>query len=106
MELRLAGDEIVEAGATRLAEILDDAIDQLRVPDLVLDLRGERELSLQRRRAEDPVALGEHPHELGVPVHLDELDELRAVLVRHPVAGLHLPARLDVLQELLGARIH
>ena len=76
------------------------------MPDLVLDLRGERELSLQRRRAEDPVALGKHPHELGVPVHLDELDELRAVLVGHPVAGLDLAARLDVLQKLLGARIH
>ena len=58
----------------RLAEVLDDAVDQLRVADLVLDLRGERELPLQRRRAEDPVALGEHAHQLRVAVHLDELD--------------------------------
>ena len=47
---------------------------QLRVPDLVLDLRGQRELPLQRRRAEDPVALGQHAHQLRVAVHLDELD--------------------------------
>ena len=56
--------------------------------DLVLDLRGQRELSLQRRRAQDPVALGEHAHQLRVRVHLDELRQPRAVLVRHPVARL------------------
>ena len=72
--------------------------------DLVLHLRGQRELPLQRRRAEDPLALGQHAHELGVAVHLDELDELRAVLVGHPVVGLDLAARLDVLEELLRAR--
>ena len=88
MELRLARDEIVEAGAPRLAEVLDDAIDELRMADLVLDLRRERELPLQRRRAEDPVPLGQHAHQLGVAVHLDELDELRAIFVRHPVADV------------------
>ena len=90
----------------RLAEVLDDAVDELRVADLVLDLRRERELALQRRRAEDPVALGEHAHELRVRVHLDELDEPLAVLVGHPVVGLDLPAGLDVLEELLRARVH
>ena len=85
----------------RLAEVLDDAVDELRVADLVLHLRGQGELPLQRRRAEDPLALGEDSHQLRVPVHLDELDELRPVVVGHPVAGLDLAAGLDVLEEFL-----
>ena len=95
--------EVGEALRARLAEVLDDAVDQLRVADLVLHLRRQRELALQRRRAEDPLALGQHAHQLRVAVHLDELDELRAVLVRHPVAGLDLAAGLHVLEEFLAA---
>ena len=76
------------------------------MPDLVLDLRGERELALQRGGAEDPVALGENAHQLRVAVHLDELDEPRAVLVGHPVSGFDLSAGLDVVEELLRARVH
>jgi hypothetical protein len=106
VELRLARDEVVEAGAPRLAEILDHAVDELCVPDLVLDLRGERELPLERGGPQDPVALGQDAHELRVAVHLDELDEARPVLVGHPVAHLHLPAGLDVVEELLRARLH
>ncbi len=49
VELRLSGHEVVQTGVARLAEVLDDAVDQLRVPDLVLDLRRERELALQGR---------------------------------------------------------
>ena len=75
------------------------------MPDLVLDLRGERELPLERRRAQDPVALGEHAHQLRVRVHLDELRQPRAVLVGHPVARLDEAAGLDVREELLGARV-
>ena len=85
----------------RLAQVLDHAVDQLRVADLVLHLRGQRELALERRRAEDPLALGQDAHQLRVPVHLDELDQLRAVLVRHPVVDLDLAAGLHVLEELL-----
>jgi hypothetical protein len=107
VELRLPGDEVVQALLPWLAEILDDAVNELRVADLVLHLRREGELSLQGRRAQDPLALGQHAHELRVPVHLDELDEALAVLVRHPVARLDLPARLDVLLELgLASRRH
>ena len=36
--------------------------------------------------------LWEDAHQLGVAVHLDELDELRPVLVGQPVAGLDLAA--------------
>jgi hypothetical protein len=101
VELRLAGDQVVEALLARLAEIRDDAEDQLGVPDLVLNLRGQGELPLKCRRAEDPLPLGQHAHELGVPVHLDELDQLGPVLVGHPVAGLDLPAGLHVLEKVL-----
>jgi hypothetical protein len=106
VELGLAGDEVLEALLARLPEVLDHAVDELRVPDLVLHLRGQGELPLERRRPEDPLALGEHAHELGVGVHLDELPEARAVLVRHPVVGLDLTSGLDVLEELTLARFH
>ena len=101
----LPRDEVVEALLARLAEILDDAVDQLRVADLVLHLRRQRELALQRRRAEDPLALGEDAHQLGVAVHLDELDELRPVVVGHPVGGLDLAAGLDVLEKFVLAHV-
>jgi ABC-type uncharacterized transport system YnjBCD ATPase subunit len=103
VELALAGGQVGEALLARLAEILDDAVDQLRVADLVLHLRRQRELPLQRRRAEDPLALGQDAHQLRVAVHLDELDQPRAVLVGHPVARLDLAAGLNVLQELVFA---
>jgi hypothetical protein len=108
VELRLAGEEVGEHLVARLAEILGDAVDELRVADLVLHLRGQRELALERRRAEDPLALGQHAHKLGVAVHLDELDELRPVLVGHPVGRLDLPAGLDVLEKclLIAGNLH
>ena len=99
VELRLARDEIGEALLARLAEVLDDAVDQLRVADFVLHLRGQRELALEGRRAEDPLALGQHAHELRVAVHLDELDQLRPVVLRQPIGRLDLAAGLDVLEK-------
>src|SRR5205814_4620372 len=38
-------------------------------------------------------------HQLGAAVHLDELDEPRAVLVGHPVAGLDLAPGMEELEE-------
>ena len=84
-----------------LPEVLDDAVDQLRVADLVLHLRGEGELPLEGGRSEDPLALGQDAHELRVAVHLDELDQLGPVLVGHRVVGFDLAAGLDVLEEFL-----
>ena len=101
MELRLSRDQVGEALLPRLAEVLDHAVDELRVARFVLHLGGQRQLALQRRRAEDPLALGEHAHQLGVAVHLDELHEPRAVLVGHPVAGLDESAGLHVLEKFL-----
>ena len=34
-------------------------------------------------------------------MHLDELDQLRAVVVGHPVARLDLPAGLDIIDKFL-----
>ena len=102
----LAGDQVGEHLVARLAEVLGDAVDELRVADLVLHLRRQRQLALERRRAEDPLPLGQHAHQLGVAVHLDELDELLPVLVRQPVRRLDLTAVLHVRQELLCARVH
>src|SRR5438132_5612539 len=47
VELRLARDQVGQALLARLAETLDDAVDQLRMADLVLHLRGQRELPLE-----------------------------------------------------------
>ena len=101
VELRLAADQVVEAALPRLAKVLDDPVDELRVTDLVLHLCRQGELALQRRRAQDPLPLREDAHQLGVPVHLDELDELRPVVRGHLVARHDLAAGLDVLEELL-----
>ena len=99
VELRPALQQVVEQLLSRCAQVLADAVDELGVADLVLHLRGERELALERRRAQDPVALGQDAHQLGVAVHRDELHEQRAVLVGHRVARLDDPSRLDVLEE-------
>jgi hypothetical protein len=106
VELGLARDEVVEALLAWLAQVLDDAVDQLCMANLVLDLGGEGELPLQGGRAQDPLALGEHAHELRVAVHLDELAQAGPVLVGHPVVGLDLAAALDVLEELLLPLLH
>ena len=106
VELRPPRDQVVEHLLARLAEILGYAVDQLGVADLVLHLRRERELPLQRRRLEDPLALGQHAHQLAVRVHLDELDELLPVLLRQPVRRLGLASLLHVGQEFPRPLIH
>ena len=82
-----------------MPEVLGDAVQQLGVADLVLDLGGQRELAAQGRRPHQPLALGEHAHQLGVRVHLDEAQDGGPVLVGHPVGRLDLAARGHVLLE-------
>jgi len=106
VELALARDQVVETCLARFAEVLDHAVDELCVPDLVLHLGGEGELPLQARRAQDPLALGQDAHQLRVAVHLDELAQPRAVLVGHPVGRLDLAAVLHVLEEFVLALLH
>ena len=92
VELGPAGEQVVEHRLARLAEVLGDAVQELGVPDLVLDLGGQGELPAQGRRPHDPVPLGEHAHQLGVGVHLDEAQDRRPVRVRHRVGRLDLAA--------------
>jgi hypothetical protein len=67
--------------------------------DLVLDLRRQRKLPPKRRRPHQPLALGQDAHQLAVGMHLDEAQDARPVLVRHPVGRLDLAAARDVLLE-------
>ncbi len=99
MELRPAAHQIDEHGLATLAEVLGHSIEQLRVTDLVLDLGGEGHLPLEARREGEAFALGKGSHDLGVRVHLDELQDTAPVVVGHPVLGLDLAALLDVLVE-------
>ena len=101
VELGPAVDEVVEDLLAGLAEVLDEPVEELGVPDLVLDLGGHGELAVQARGPQDPVAFGKRAHDLGVGVHLDELNEPLPVLVRHPVAGLDLVPFPDPLLERL-----
>ena len=105
VELRLPGEQVLDHRLARLAEVLGDPVQELRVTDLVLDLGRQGELPAQRRRAQDPVALGEDAHQLGVGVHLDEPEHGAPVLVGHPVGRLDLAAGLDVGDERVGAGV-
>ena len=101
VELRLAGEQVVEHRLARLAEVLGDPVQQLGVPDLVLDLGGQGELAAERRRSHQPLALGEDAHELGVRVHLDEAQDGGPILVGHRVGRFDLAAGHDVRLEPL-----
>ena len=81
--------------------------EELRVPGLVLDLCGERQLPLQGRGAEIPVALRQHAHQLGVRVPIST-NFVRRVRYSFgiPVTGLDETARLHVREELVGAGVH
>ena len=105
MEFRLPGQEIVEHRLARLAEVLGDAIEQLGVPDFILDLRREGQLPAERRGPHDPLALGQDAHQLRVGVHLDEPQDRGPVLIGHPVVGLDLAAAADVRLEQLEALV-
>ena len=100
VELRFASEQVLEHRLARLAEILRDAVEELGVADLVLDLGRQGELPAQRRRPHDPFPLREHAHQLAVGVHLDEAEHALAIFVGHPVGRLHLAAGEDVLLEV------
>ena len=101
VELRPAVHQVVEHLVTGLPQVLGDAVEDLAVPDLVLDLRRQGQLAFEGRGPRDPGPLGERAHDFGVRVHLDELERRLPVLVRHPVASLDLLAGIDARLELL-----
>src|SRR6266508_3717631 len=58
VELGLAGEQVGQHRLARLAEVLGDPVQQLRVADLVLHLGGQGELPPEGRGAQNPLALG------------------------------------------------
>src|SRR5919199_5114664 len=66
---------------------------------LVLDLGAQRHLSLEAGRGREALPFWDRPHDLGVRVHLYELENTRSIIVGHPVLGLDLVARLDASFE-------
>ena len=66
---------------------------------LVLHLGEQDRLALQRRRAGDPVALGQLADDLGMGVLADLADQRLAVALGHPLLGLDLLAAVDALLE-------
>ena len=64
---------------------------------LVLHLGHQDRLALQRRRARDPVALGQHADDLGMRVLRNLPDQRLAVRLRHPVLRLDLDVGVDPL---------
>jgi len=70
------------------------------VPDLILDLGNEGEFALERRCIRDPFPFRQCPADLAVGVHVDQADELLAILGRHPVGRLDFLAALNPRFEL------
>jgi len=68
---------------------------------LVLHLGQQDRLALQRRRAGDPVAFGQHADDLGMGVLADLAQQRLAVVVRHPVLGFDEVAGVDAIVEAL-----
>src|SRR6266581_370068 len=67
--------------------------------DLILNFGGQRQLALQRGRAHDPFALGQHTHQLAIGVHLNEAEQRGAVLLGHPVGRLDFATARDMREE-------
>src|ERR671919_340701 len=100
VELGPPVDEVVPHVVAALAEVLGHPVQDLGVPSLILHLRGQGQLPLQRGRPRNPLALGEATHHLGIRVHLDELQQRGPILIGHPLAGLDLLAAIDPSLEL------
>ena len=96
--------ERVEQLVARGAERLGGGIEVEAVAGLVLHLGEQDRLPLQRRRAADPVALGQHADDLGVRVLADLAHQRLAVVVGHPVLGLDEVAGVDAGVERRLAR--
>ena len=99
VELGLAVDQVGEHLLAALAQVLRHPIQQLRMTDLVLHLAGQRQLAAQGGSAKDPLAFGQDAHQLGVGVHLDELQDRGPIVVGHPVVRLDLAAARDMRVE-------
>ena len=63
---------------------------------LVLNLCDEHRFTTQGGRASNPVAFGQHSHDLGVGVLRDLPDQGLAIGIGHPVLGLDLLVRIHL----------
>ena len=75
------------------------------MPALVLHLGQQRRLAPQRGRAGDPVALGQHAHDLGMRVLADLADQRAAIRLGHPVICLDPLVGVDARLEAHGSRV-
>ncbi len=98
--LGLAGVQCVDQVVARHAERLGRRVQVHAVAALVLHLREQDGLALERRRARDPVALGQHADDLAVRVLADLTDQRLAVALRHPVLRFDEFAARDLGVEL------
>src|SRR5512146_193312 len=97
--LGAAVEQLLQHLRPRDAERLGGAVEIHAVAALVLHLGDEYGLAPQRRRARDPVALGQHADDLRVRMLGDLSDQRLPVCLRHPVLGLDLLVTLDALLE-------
>ena len=99
--LRAAGVQVVDQVVARHAQGFRGAVQVEPVAGLVLDLGQQDGLALERRRAGDPVAFGQHAHDFGVRVLGNLAHEGLAVGLRHPVLGLDADAVVDAALKRL-----
>ena len=69
------------------------------MPAFVLDLRHQDRFSLQRRRAADPVAFGQHADDLRMRVLLNLADQRAPIGFRHPILRLDFYVGVDARLE-------
>ena len=104
LEYLAAPDEqLRDQRLARHPEGLGGAVEVHAVAALVLHLGDEHGLAAQRRRARDPVALGQHADDLRMRVLGDLPDQGLPVGLRHPVLRLDLLLRIDARLEARGA---
>ena len=98
--LGLAGVQVARCSWSRETPSVSAARVQVQaVAALVLHLGHQDGLALQRRRARDPVAFGQHADDLRVRVLRDLADQRAAIGVGHPVLGLDLDVGVDARLE-------
>ncbi|CPM42962.1 Uncharacterised protein [Bordetella pertussis] len=96
--------QIVDQVLARNAQRLGRAVEIQAVPGLVLHLGQQDRLALERRRAGDPVALGQHADDLGMGVLGNLAHQGLAIGLGHPVLGFDAHPVVDTaLERLLGA---
>src|SRR5437773_6525614 len=98
---RAATVQCVDHLVARGAERLSGGVEVQAVTGLVLHLGEQDGLALERRRAADPVAFGQHADDLRMRVLADLPQQRLAVVLGHPVLSLDEVAGVDARIESL-----